>query len=211
MNRRVFITALRKLTFYIEMLLTIILAVGVIISLRDLIWYFPSIWNNPPGPSYVLVKDFLGHVLLLVVGVELMLMLINHSMVAILQLIMFVIARKMLIYAETMVDLLLGTLSVAVIFLIFHYLLPNLTFTGTRDEFQYKAETGVEKVRFDTGIPIDSEKGQTIKEVLTKIATENNICIVEGSVFNFGELQAVVEKMDGTEIANVKIIRRHIT
>ena len=51
-----------------------------------------------------------------------MLMIINHSTKAILELILFVIARKMLIYSNTMLDLVLGTLAISMVFFISKYL-----------------------------------------------------------------------------------------
>ena len=69
----------------------------------------------------------MGHVLLLVMGVELIGMLISHSARATIELILYVIARKMLIYGETMTDMMFGAISVAVVFLTAKYFTSRKT------------------------------------------------------------------------------------
>ena len=75
--------------------------------------------------SYELFQDFLSHALLLIVGVELILMIINQTTKGILELVLYVIARKMLIYAHTMLDLMLGTVAIAIVFVILKFLIPT--------------------------------------------------------------------------------------
>ncbi|MDO5718573.1 MAG: transporter associated domain-containing protein [Tissierellia bacterium] len=210
MNRKTILNILRKTTFLIEMVLTLLLAVGVVFSIKDLIWYFPTIWNTPSVASYALLKDFLGHVLLLVVGVELMLMLINHSMVAILELVLFVIARKMLIYADSMLDLLLGTASILIIFIMFKYFMPKVTVAAEREEYEYDADTPLEQIKNETGYPVSSGQGRTIKEALEKLAEDKRICIVEGSTVYSGELEITVTEMVDEQISKVLIAKKNL-
>ncbi len=210
MDRTNILNALRRTTFLIEMVLTVLLAIGVIFSLKDLVWYFPTIWNTPSVASYGLFKDFLGHVLLLVVGVELMLMLINHSMVAILELILFVIARKMLIYADTMMDLLLGTVSILVVFLIFKYLLPNLKQTVGREDYEFTGEETIEKVIEDTGYELNEESGATLREAITRIAEEKRVCIIEGLTVPVGEYEYTVTEIKDNEITKVRVNKKDL-
>lgn len=210
MDRTSILNALRRTTFLIEMVLTVLLAIGVVFSLKDLIWYFPTIWNTPSVASYGLFKDFLGHVLLLVVGVELMLMLINHSMVAILELILFVIARKMLIYADTMMDLLLGTVSILVVFLIFKYLLPNLKQTVGMEDFEFTGEETIEHVVEETGYELNEESGATLKEAITRIAEEKRVCIIEGLTVPVGDYEYTVTEIKDNEITKVRVNKKEL-
>lgn len=208
MGRTKILNALRKTTFIIEMVLTLLLAVGVVFSLKDLIWYFPTIWNTPSVASYGLFKDFLGHVLLLVVGVELMLMLINHSMVAILELILFVIARKMLIYADSMLDLLMGTVSILVVFVIFRYLLPNVKLTSNREEFIFEGDDSLDKVKSETGYEVNKEYGETLRDTITNIADDKRVCIVEGLTVPIDDLEYTVTEIKDNEITKVSVTKR---
>ena len=113
---------LERMTQILEMIIAVIISIGVIIGLVDLVRYFPEIFAHDAEVSYDIFQNFLGHALILIVGVELMLMIINQSTRGILELVLFVIARKMLIYSGSMLDLVMGTIAIAMVFLILKFL-----------------------------------------------------------------------------------------
>jgi len=100
----------------LEIVLAMILLAGIVSGIPDLFKYIPEIYNTPSELGYIVFGDFIRHVLLLVVGLELMLMITTHSNESILTLVLFVIARKLLVYAEGMTDILIGAVAVAIIF-----------------------------------------------------------------------------------------------
>lgn len=116
---------IEKFVHTIEYIIAIILIIGMLIGLLDLVHYFKTIFEATPANAYEEFHDFLGHALLLIVGAELILMILYHSTSALLELILFVIARKMLIYSETLLDLVIGTVALAIVFLIIKYLLED--------------------------------------------------------------------------------------
>ena len=79
MNRIKNLRNLKKIIYFLEILISLILIAGIIVSIPDLIKYFISIIYSSKATSYDLVQDFLSHVLLLVIGLEFVLMLIAHS------------------------------------------------------------------------------------------------------------------------------------
>ena len=72
--------------------------------------------------SYELLQGFLSYVLLLVVGLELALMLIKHSPGSVLEVMLYAVARKMLISSSTTSEVLIGVIALAIIFFIDKYL-----------------------------------------------------------------------------------------
>lgn len=106
-----------NIAFILEIILAVFLIIGVIIGMKDIFSYIVDIYKADAIATYEVFKQFLAYVLLLVVGIELILMLVSHSVDSIIEFILFVIARKMLIYADTMLDLLIGTISIAILFL----------------------------------------------------------------------------------------------
>lgn len=102
----------------LEIAISVLVIVGVLIGLLEFPEYFTLIGKANTLDTYEVFQRFLGYALLLIVGVELVLMILYHSTQAILELILFVIARKMLIHASTMFEVFLGTLSIGIIFLI---------------------------------------------------------------------------------------------
>lgn len=106
-----------SVAFMLEIILAGFVILGVIIGMKDIFSYLIDIYRIDAINTYDVFKQFLAHILLLVVGVELILMLVSHSIDSIIEFILFIIARKMLIYADTMWDLFLGTISIAILFL----------------------------------------------------------------------------------------------
>lgn len=116
-KKNVILKKITNIAFILEISLSFFLIIGVIIGMKDIFSYLIDIYRTSAVETYDIFKQFLAHILLLVVGIELILMLVSHSVDSIIEFILFVIARKMLIYADTMLDLLLGTLSIAFLFL----------------------------------------------------------------------------------------------
>ena len=76
---------------------------------------------------YAQFNDLLGQILLLVIGVELVVMLSLHIPGALIEVLLYAIARKLLLLpkSEGMLDLLLGIMAIAGLFAIRKYLLTD--------------------------------------------------------------------------------------
>ena len=199
---------LEKLTYILEMIITVLIAIGIIIGLIDLARYFGQIFIAAPSESYEIFQDFLGYALVLIVGIELMLMIINHSTKAILELILFVIARKMLIYSHTMLDLVLGTLAIAIVFVIIKFLVQKDDLDVVRRGREiYSASTKVKDVLKKTGFDIPVDKGVTVGGLVCSLADEARVSIEEGAQFLSGDIKIeIVKETDGL-IEVVKITK----
>lgn len=108
---------IEKLIIIVEILLAFLIIFTVILSIKDLIVLGITIFTTEANASYEILQGFLSHTLLLVVGLELAIMLISHTPGKVLQVILYAIARKMLISSANMADILLGVIALAIIFL----------------------------------------------------------------------------------------------
>ena len=108
--------------YALQMVIAALIAIGLVIGIIDLTRYFANLYSVSTSQSYDLFQNFLAYALLLIIGVELILLVLYRSTRQVLELILFVIARKMLIYSHTMLDLVLGTLALAFVFAIQRYL-----------------------------------------------------------------------------------------
>ncbi len=124
MTKILMINKLKDLIFLLEMVLSLVILLGVVAGLASTVLQIPVILTIARDQFYNSFKNFLGNALLLVVGVELMRMLITHTTRATMELIVYVIARKLLIYTDSMTDIVLGTVALAIVFLTIRFLLP---------------------------------------------------------------------------------------
>ncbi|MCF6462646.1 hypothetical protein [Clostridium sp. Cult1] len=108
---------IEKFTVIIEVLLALLIILIVILSIKDLLVLGKVIFTTEADASYEILQGFLSHTLLLVVGLELAIMLISHTPGKVLQVILYAIARKMLVSSVNMADILLGVIALAIIFI----------------------------------------------------------------------------------------------
>lgn len=187
--------AIEKTIFSIEMIIAALLGVGIVIGLWDLVKYFTEILYAPQAASYELFQAFLGHALVLIVGVELILMILYHSTKAILELVLFVIARKMLIYSNTMIDLVFGTLAIAIVFAILKYLVTDSEeIIVRRGGVKFPATADIREICDQTGFDIPTDKGGTVGSLVCSLADEACKPAKKNAEFVAGDIRIRVTK-----------------
>ena len=101
-----------------EAVLEVFIIFGVIVGSIDIIKYFNMLLATPPVQSFSVLQTFLGHTLLLVIGLELVVMLVQHTPSSVIEVLLYAIARKIIVEAKTMFDIVLGILAIAGLFAI---------------------------------------------------------------------------------------------
>lgn len=118
---------LLKLSKVFELILSIIILIIVFLGMMDLSRsvYQSYIVNFATPVEYSELNSFLAEGLLLVIGVELVVMLCLHVPGTLIEVLLFAIARKLILIPKTsgMIDLFLGILAIGIIFAIRKYLL----------------------------------------------------------------------------------------
>lgn len=97
----------------------IFVAFGVLFLLGEMLHFRETLEQTTLTTSF---EEVLSDILLLVVGIELALMLVRRTPEALIEVMFFVVARKLLIKADTFWDLLIGVAALAGLFAIRRYL-----------------------------------------------------------------------------------------
>jgi hypothetical protein len=101
----------------VELIIAALAVVVVILGAIYLILELPSFWHDMADHAlHGALEDFLSDILLVVVGVELVIMLILRTPESLLDVMFFVIARKMLIKTSEFYELLIGVAALAALF-----------------------------------------------------------------------------------------------
>lgn len=170
----------------------------------DLARYLGLIFKTNAIETYMIFQKFLGHVLLLVVGVELVIMLLSHSTSSVLEVMLYAIARKLLIYSDTTLDIAIGIVAIAMIFAIRKYLFTKeIKLEGHGNVFS--AATPVTDANIITGLNIPEHLGNTIGGVITKMAENTNRPVYEGIDYRVGNAKLKVISMKDGLIEKVVI------
>ncbi|HCL4576174.1 hypothetical protein EXM36_06460 [Clostridium botulinum] len=128
---------------WLETLLAIFMIASVLLSSKDLISFIVQIFTLDAIPSYDMFQKFLSHLLLLVIALELALMLVKHTPNSVVEVMLYAIARKMLVYGSSAIEIFLGVLSLAGIFFIKKYLFSE------RDKKLEEKESFVQELSVD--------------------------------------------------------------
>lgn len=196
-----------KLATGLELVLAFLIVIAIAIGLVTVVKYLGIIFNSDVHDTYNVFKDFLGVALSLVIGVELVLMLMSHSTSSILELVLFAIARKMLVYSQTMMDLLIGTAAILMVFLIRKYLMSSKY--ALREGRVISAASPIHALNFDGDLHIPEDKGNTIGGLICSLAQENRSPVEEGAEFSIGNVALKILKMKDGVIEQVSILNQH--
>ena len=106
---------------YTEIVLSAVMLLVIITLIIPMLYNFSRIPLLDISPEQF--TEFLGNALTLLIGVEFVKMLAKHTAENLLEVLMFAIARQMVVEHLNMVETLIGVVAIAVIFAIRKYLL----------------------------------------------------------------------------------------
>lgn len=147
MNYNKYVSFLYKIVKIFEIVISVLLIIGVIIAIPDIFKYFWEILLSNEMKSYILFQKVLSHILLLVIAVEFLVLMTAHRDTNIVHLILLVITRKMMVYSDNMIDLLVATIAISILFFVRKYLMDvelESPLNGKKDEFF--ASTEIDKI-----------------------------------------------------------------
>ena len=174
MNRNRYLVTLLKLVNLFEIVVSIMLIAGVIISVPDILKYYFKILTSDATLSYKIFQNFLSHVLLLVIAIEFVVLMIAHTDANIIHLILLVISRKMLVYSDTMIDLLIATIAIAVLFAVRKFLLTGVNMDSTTNEQnEFSASTPIKILNKKYGFDIDPGDSTTLGGYVSALLIKN--------------------------------------
>jgi len=123
-----------KFSFFLEATLSIFIILAVVIGFTDISKYCYIILKSPPVESFSIMQTFLGHSLTLVIALELVDMLIRHTPSSVIEVLLYAIARKIIIESKNMFDVVLGIIAIAGIFAINKFFVLGKFFKPDKDD-----------------------------------------------------------------------------
>lgn len=197
-------TKIMKVTLYLELVLAMFITIGIIIGMGDLFKYLVLIFNTSPIETYEVFQKFLGLILMLVVGVELVAMLVMHTPGSVIEVLLYAVARTMLIHSKDTLDFLIGIAAIAAIFAIRKFLFIG-RISNNEDINIFSAGTSVQEVNRFVGVNIPESMGNTIGGVVFHISEKACRRIEEGASFHVSDAKLKVIKLNGDIIEKVAV------
>lgn len=186
----------------LEIIIGILLAISITILLLFLISDLKLIAiHNNDIESF---NNFLAAAFNLVIGIEFIKMLCKHTPATVIEVLLFAIARKLIVEHTSTMENLIGILSIAVLFGIRKYLFYNF------DEVEktiYRSNEKVKRINLIEHIDIPHTKGETLEEVILNEIEERKLELGTGLCIYYSGFALRIAKMKNHEITRVEIIR----
>lgn len=208
MEKRNFLLKLNKVVLLFEVLISLLLLLGILFSIPDIFKYYVVILKSDVTLSLELFKQFLSHVLLLVIAMEFVLLMVAHTDTTITHLIMLVISRKMLVVSENMPDLLIGVIAIAILFLVRKYLVQgssrsDVIFDGGIKVFS--ASIQIKEINTLYNFNIDAKGFETLGGLVSKLFEEKGQELELGGLVDDGLYIYELQKVSNGVIDTISI------
>ena len=188
--------ALHKLTVLLEFIISFVLAAGIIILLVQLILSMPNVPDLNIYPNY---EDLVETCFNLIIGVELIRMLYQHKPSTVFEVLLFAIARQVIMAHNNPVSSLIGVISIALLFATRKFLFIEF---DESEKIIFRATTKARIVNSILHVHIPYED-----DVITKRFEQEKTEIGVGASTFFDNFGLRVAKMHNGKISRIEVIR----
>ena len=193
--------ALHKLTVLLEFIISFVLAAGIIILLVQLILSMPNVPDLNIYPNY---EDLVETCFNLIIGVELIRMLYQHKPSTVFEVLLFAIARQVIMAHNNPVSSLIGVISIALLFATRKFLFIEF---DESEKIIFRATTKARIVNSILHVHIQYEDEQNFYDVITKRFEQEKTEIGVGASTFFDNFGLRVAKMHNGKISRIEVIR----
>lgn len=198
-------TLLYEVSFYVEIIISIILVV-VLMTLTTRLVLDVSGLFSPSQTIEMYLQNFLNQAMSIAIGVELIKMLTKHSSSTIIEVLLFALARQLVVNHGTSLDALLTVISLAILLASRKFLLSNFddpTSTIVRGSQTVKMANVLARVN------LDSDKQELMRDYMVRHLREEEKSVAIGSSIYFKDVALRVDSMKDGRITRVEIIKSH--
>lgn len=199
---RLYVTIfIKRLALVLEFIITIMLGIGILLLCLRMASSLTNIPNLNEWPNY---NDLLETCFNLIIGVELIRMMYQHTPDSVFEVLLFAIARHIIMDHSSIWSSLIGVCAIAVLFATRKYLFCEFDVT---DEFIFRASTKINAVNKIIHVNLPHEPGDTLLDLITAKFDEFNTETGVGACVYIGDVGLRVAKMHEGKISRIEVIR----
>ena len=192
---------LKQVAAILEYVIAFMLAIGIILLCLRMVC---SLQNIPHLNTYPNYDDLLEVCFNLIIGVELIRMMYSHSPSTVFEVLLFAIARHIIMDHTSIYSSLIGVCSIAVLFATRKFLFIEF---DESEKIIFRATTKARIVNSILHVHIPYEDEQTLYDVITKRFEQEKTEIGVGASTFFDNFGLRVAKMHNGKISRIEVIR----
>ena len=190
-----------ELTYYIELVIAVIMCgVIAIMTLKLLTTAIPDYIMG----DKIQIEGFLEKVMLLAIALEFVKMLCKHTPSTVIDVLLFAIARQIVVEHTTTLENLIGIVALAGLFATRKYLLCHF------DEIEKRVYRGSQKtaiINRMARIKVPVEDGETLADVVRTTLNREERTIAIGACVWYSDFALRIDSMHGDKITRVEVIK----
>lgn len=191
---------LKRFAVILEFAISIMLGIGILLLCLRMATSLVNIPNLDVWPNY---SDLLDTCFNLIIGVELIRMMYHHTPDTVFEVLLFAIARHIIIDHSSIWSSLIGVCAIAVLFATRKFLFCEF---DIKDEIIFRASTKVNAVNKIVGVNIPHEPGDTLFDIITAKFEEFDTETGVGACVYIGDVGLRVAKMHEGKISRIEVI-----
>ena len=192
---------LKKMSALLELFIAIMLTIGIILLCFKMVTSLGNIPNLDVYPNY---EDLLETCFNLIIGVELIRMVYHHTPNTVFEVLLFAIARQIIIDHSSAWGSLIGVCAIAVLFATRKFLFCEF---DVADETIFHASSRAKSVNKILGVNIPYNDRDNLEKVFLEKAGEFDVEIAEGACIYFHDCGIRIHKMHKGKITRIEVIR----
>lgn len=192
---------LKKLTTLLELFIAMMMALGIILLCFRVAVSIIHIPNLDIWPNYT---DLMETCFNLIIGVELIRMMYSHSPNTVFEVLLFAIARQIIIDHSSIWSSLVGVCAIAVLFATRKFLFCEFDIA---DEIILRASMRAKSVKRILGIELPFEGNETLLDVFLRKCEEYDIEVGVGACVYFTDFGLRAAKTHDGKISRIEVIR----
>ena len=200
---------LSNIASYLELIVAAIIVVSVILAsialIMDLGQYGKDLFGKTDFSATY--SSVFSSAIVIVIGIEMIKMIVTHTPASVLEVLLFVIAKRVVAEHEfSSLDMLLCVIAIAVIFAIKKFL--HFDSYKSKDGTTFNADTKIKEVESLLGVNLPSSLGETLGDVLSKELHRLERKIAEDEEIVFNDAIFRVYSMEDGEIKKVEVVTK---
>lgn len=187
----------------LETIIGVLLAICIAISVVYLIFDITSMFSN--NNTLDAFTEYLSIAFNFVIGIEFIKMLCKHTPETVIEVLLFAIARQLIVEHMTIFQNLIGVAAIAALFATRKYLFYNF---DEVDKTIYRSNERVKKINLLEHIDIPKEtKEDTLEDVILKEIKERDLELGTGLCIYYPGFALRVAKITNNIVTRVEVIR----
>ena len=192
---------LRIMTTIMEYVIAALLAAGVIVMMWQLAYKLGNLPNLAKYPNY---NDLITVCFNMIIGVELIRMLYMHTPMTVFEVLLFAIARQVIMSHNEPVNTLIGVMSIAILFATRKFLFVAF---DQNEKVIFRSSQKVKYVNRILHADIPYENSETLKELMLRKMDEYDIEIGGDACVYLQNYALRVAKIKDGNIHKIEVIR----